>query len=410
VAVAVILPKLDEAMLTGRIVRWMKKEGDRVEKGESILEIETEKVTFEIEAEESGILSKVMAKAGDEVPVGATIAFILQPGEKAPEVPEPVVTAKGEVQVEVPQLVVAAKGEVQVEVPQLTKEAEAIKASPLAKNIAKEHNIDLSLVAGTGPGGRITKEDVLRAVEESKVIAAPPVREEVALAEEEIVPLSSMRKVIARRMTESFQSPHFYLTVEVDTQELGKTRKQLMPPIESKIGIRLTVTDLIIKMVAKALEDNPSVNCAYVDGAMKLFKRIDIGLVTAVEGGLVVPVIRQANKKSLAEIAQARAELAQRARDRKLSMEEMRGSTFTISNLGMFEIDQFSAILQPPEAAILAVGRIADKAVVRDGQIVIRPMMTLTLSIDHRVLDGVIGSQFLQSLKNYIENPFNMRL
>lgn len=394
-AVAVILPKLDEAMLTGKIIRWMKKEGDWVEKGESILEIETEKVTFEVEAEESGILSKVMAKAGDDVPVGATIAFILQPGEKAPEVPEPVVTAKGEVRVEVPQL---------------TKEAEAIKASPLAKNIAKEHNIDLSLVAGTGPGGRITKEDVLRAVEESKVVAAPPAREEVALAEEEIVPLSSMRKTIARRMTESFQTPHFYLTVEVDTQELGKTREQLMPLIESKIGIRLTVTDLIIKMVAKALEDNPSVNCAYVDGAMKLFKRIDIGLVTAVEGGLIVPVIRQANKKSLAEIAQARAELAQRARERKLSMEEMRGSTFTISNLGMFEIDQFSAILQPPEAAILAVGRIADKAVVRDGQIVIRPMMTLTLSIDHRVLDGVIGSQFLQSLKNYIENPSNMLL
>lgn len=394
-AVAVILPKLDEAMLTGKIIRWMKKEGDWVEKGESILEIETEKVTFEVEAEESGILSKVMAKAGDDVPVGATIAFILQPGEKAPEVPEPVVTAKGEVRVEVPQL---------------TKEAEVIKASPLAKSIAKEHNIDLSLVAGTGPGGRITKEDVLRAVEESKVVAAPPAREEVALAEEEIVPLSSMRKTIARRMTESFQTPHFYLTVEVDTQELGKTREQLMPLIESKIGIRLTVTDLIIKMVAKALEDNPSVNCAYVDGAMKLFKRIDIGLVTAVEGGLIVPVIRQANKKSLAEIAQARAELAQRARERKLSMEEMRGSTFTISNLGMFEIDQFSAILQPPEAAILAVGRIADKAVVRDGQIVIRPMMTLTLSIDHRVLDGVIGSQFLQSLKNYIENPSNILL
>jgi len=162
---------------------------------------------------------------------------------------------------------------------------------------------------------------------------------------------------------------------------------------------------LIIKMVAKALEDNPSRNCAYVDGSVKLFKRIDIGLVTAVEGGLVVPIIRQANKKSLEEIAQARAELVQRARDGKLSMAEMRGSTFTISNLGMLEIDQFSAILQPPEAAILAVGRIADKAVVRDGQIVIRPMMTLTLSIDHRILDGVIGSQFLQSLKNYIENP-----
>ena len=394
-ATAVILPKLDEAMLTGKIVKWLRKEGDWVKKGEGIVEIETEKVTFEVEAEESGILSKVMAEAGDEVSVGTIIAFILQPGEEAPEVPEPVIVAKGEEQVEV------------LEAP---REAQAIKASPVARKIAQEHNIDIATVKGTGPGGRIVREDVLRAVEESKVVAAQPVREELGLAEEQMAPLSSMRKVIARRMTESFQSPHFYLTVEVETQELGKTAKQLMPLIENKIGIRLTITDLIIRMVAKALEDNPSMNCAYVDGSVKLFKRIDIGLVTAVEGGLVVPVIRQANKKSLEEIAQARTELVQRARDGKLSMAEMRGSTFTISNLGMFEIDQFSAILQPPEAAILAVGRIADKAVVRDRQIVIRPMMTLTLSIDHRILDGVIGSQFLQSLKNYIENPVIMPL
>jgi len=402
-AVAVILPKLDEAMRTGRIVKWIKKEGDRVEKGDVILEIETEKTAFEIEAEASGILSKVMAKEGDDVPVGATIVFILQPGEKAPEVPEPVVKAEEEIKEEVPV-------EVKAEAPTVTKESEAIKASPLAKSIAKEHGIDLSLVAGTGPGGRITKEDALQALEESKVVTTPPAREEPELAGEERVPLSSMREVIARRMTESFQAPHFYLTVEVDTQELGKTREQLIPLIESKIGIRLTVTDLIIKMVAKALEDNPSVNCAYADGAVKLFKRIDIGLVAAVEGGLIVPVIRQADKKSLAEITQARAELAQKARDRKITKEEMTGSTFTISNLGMFGIDQFSAILQPPEGAILAIGRITDKAVVRDGQIVIRPMMTLTLSIDHRVLDGVLGSQFLQSLKVYIENPASMLL
>ncbi len=392
-AIAVILPKLDEAMLTGKIARWMKKEGDWVEKEEGILEIETEKVTFEIEAEESGILSKIMAQAGDEVPVGVTIAFILQPGEKAPEVPEPVVRAEGEVEAEVPKL---------------TKEAEAIKASPLAKSIAKEHNIDLSLVAGTGSGGRISKEDVLQALEESKVVATQPAREEPELVKEEIVPLSPMRKTIARRMTESFQTPHFYVTVKVDTQELGKTRKQLIPLVESKIGIRLTVTDLIIKMVAKALEDNPSVNCTYVDGAVKLFKRIDIGVVSAVEGGLVVPVIRQANKKSLMEITQARAELVEKARNRKLSMEEMRDSTFTISNMGMFEVDQFSAILQPPEAAILAMGHIIDKVVVRNSEIVIRPMMTLTLSIDHRVLDATVGANFLQSLKNYIENPINM--
>jgi len=401
-AVAVMLPKLDEAMRAGKIVKWLKKEGDRVGKRESILEIETEKVTFEIEAEESGILSKIMAKAGDEVPVGATIAFILKPGEKAPGVPELVVRAKEEVQTKVP--------EVQIKVPEVVKQTKAIKASPLAKNIAKEHNIDLSIVVGTGPGGRITKEDVLRSLEEGKVATIPLVQEESELVEEELVPLSSMRKTIARRMTESFQTPHFYMTVEVDSQELEKKRKHLIPRIESEIGMRLTVTDLIIKMVAKALEDNPSMNCAYVHGAVKLFKRIDIGLVTAVEGGLVVPVIRQANKKSLVEITQLRAELVQKARDGKLSVVEMRGSTFTISNMGMFGVDQFSAILQPPEAAILAVGRIADKAVVREDKIVIRPMMTLTLSIDHRVLDGAVGANFLQSLKNYVENPVNLPL
>jgi len=389
-AIVIILPKLDEAMTSGKITKWLKKEGDRVEKGAPLFKVETEKVNFEVGAEASGILSKIMAEAGDNVAVGTTIAFILQPGEKAPEVPEPPVRTKERVQVEVPKVTTGAK---------------AMKASPLAKRIAKEKNIDLSLVVGTGPRGRITKEDVLQALEEGKAVAAPPVREVAELAEEEIVPLSSMREVIARRMTESFQTPHFYVTVEVDTQELGKTREQLIPIIESKTGIRLTITDLVIKMAAKALEDNPSVNCAYVAGAVKLFKRINIGLVTAVEEGLVVPVIRQANKKLLAEITQARAELVQRARNRKLTMAEMRGSTFTISNMGMFEVDQFSAILQPPEAAILAMGRIANRVVVRDGEIVIRPMMTLTLSIDHRVLDAVVGANFLQSLKNYIENP-----
>ena len=389
-AVEVILPKLDEAMTSGKITKWLKKEGDRVEKGTPLFEVETEKVNFEVEAEASGILSKVMAEAGDTVAIGTTIAFILKPGEKVPKVPEPAVKAKEVTQAEAPKVTTGAK---------------AMKASPLAKRIAREKNINLSLVVGTGPRGRITKEDVFQALEEGKAVAAPPVREVAELAEEEIVPLSSMREVIARRMTESFQTPHFYVTVEVDTQELGKTREQLIPIIESKTGIRLTITDLVIKMAAKALEDNPSVNCAYVDGAVKLFKRINIGLVTAVEGGLVVPVVHQANKKLLAEITQARAELVQRARNRKLTMAEMRGSTFTISNMGMFEVDQFSAILQPPEAAILAMGHIADRVVVRDGEIVIRPMMTLTLSIDHRVLDAVVGANFLQSLKNYIENP-----
>ena len=335
-AVAVIFPKLDEAMTSGRIVRWLKNEGDRVEKGEIILEIESEKTSFEIEAETSGILSKVMAKAGDEVPIGTTIAYILQPGEKAPEAETPV---KAEAKKAKPE------AEARAEAPKPVREAKDIKASPLARNIAREHNVDLSRVTGTGPGGRITREDVLKFVEEGKAAEAPAPVEVVARGEAEIVPLSTMREVIARRMVESFKTPHFYLTVEVDAQELQKTRQQLLPIIEANAGVRLTLTDLIIKIAAKALERNPAINCAYADGSMKLLKRIDIGLVTSVEGGLMVPVIRDASKKSLAEIARARAELVQKSRERTLSKEEMSGSTFTISNMGMYDIDQFSAII-----------------------------------------------------------------
>ena len=394
-AVAVIFPKLDEAMTSGKIVRWLKNEGDRVEKGEIILEIESEKTSFELEAETSGILSNITYQAGDEVPIGTTIAYILKPGEKAPEAEAPVaVKAKTE----------APEPEAKAEAARPAGEPKEFKASPLARNIAKEHNVDLSLVTGTGPGGRITKEDVLKHIEEGKA-AAPP-----AGAAGETVPLSTMREVIARRMTESFQTPHFYMTVEADAGELQRTRQQLLPLIESETGIRLTLTDLIIKIAARALEKHPALNCAYADGSVKRFRRIDIGLVTSVEGGLMVPVIRDASKKSLAEIAQARAGLVQKARERTLAREEMTGSTFTISNLGMYDIDQFSAIIQPPEAAILAVGKVADKVVARHGEMVIRPVMNLTLSIDHRVLDGALGAQFLQTVKNYLENPFNLLL
>lgn len=398
-AVAIIFPKLDEAMTSGKIVRWLKNEGDPVEKGEVILEIESEKTSFEIEAETSGTLSQVTAQAGDEVPIGTTIAYILQPGEKAPKAETPV---KAEAKEAKP------KAEAKAEAPKPAGEPKDIKASPLARNIAREHNVDLSLVTGTGPGGRITKEDVLKFAKEGKPTAAPAPAAAPAGAEEELVPLSTMREVIARRMVESFQTPHFYLTVEVDAQELQKTRQQLLPIIESNSGVRLTLTDLIIKVAAKALERNPAINCSYADGSMKLLKRIDIGLVTSVEGGLMVPIIRDANRKSLAEIAQARAELVQKAREKTISKEEMTGSTFTISNMGMYDIDQFSAIIQPPEAAILAVGSVVEKVVARQGEMVIRPMMSLTLSIDHRVLDGALGAQFLQTVKAYIEDPVNL--
>ncbi len=405
-AVEVVFPLLGLSTEGGHIIEWLKSEGDEVEKGDVLAEIETAKVVTELESPASGILRTILVPEGVEIPTFTVIAVITAIDEELPEkylAEKPLAEA-------VPTGPVS---EETVEKPlELGKQQPHRKviAVPLVRKLASEYGVDLSLLSGTGPGGRIVKKDVLQAAQEGKIRAVQPAQEEPGLAEEELAPLSSMRKVIARRMTESFQSPHFYLTVEVDTQKLRETREQLIPLIENKVGIGLTYTDLITKMTAQALEDNPSVNCTYADGSVKLFRRIDIGLVVAVEGGLIVPIIRQANKKSLADIAQARAELAQKARERKLSMEEMRGSTFTISNMGMFEVDQFSAILQPPEAAILAMGRIADKAVVRNGEVVIRPMMTLTLSIDHRVLDGAMGANFLRSLKNYIENPANLLL
>ena len=403
--VEVVFPITDISTQKGKIVKWLKSEGDRVEKGEAIAEIETEKVVIEVESPASGILRKILVPQGVEIPVLTVIAVITAVDEELPEkyrVELPLVEVTPEASVS------QEKGKESLELPARQRSRE-VKASPLARKLANEYGVELSAISGTGPGGRIIKEDVLRAAQEVKVQAPQPAQEELGLVEK-LEPLSSVRQVIARRMTESFQAPHFYLTVEVDAQKLKGTREQLMPIVVNKVGIKLTYTDLIVKAAAKALEDNPSVNCAYADGNVRFFERIDVGLVAAIEGGLIVPVIRNANEKSIAEIAKARAELTKKARDRKLTKQEMSNSTFTISNLGMLGIDWFSAILQPPEAAILAVGRIADKAVVRDGQIVIRPIMTLTLSIDHRVLDGVNGSNFLESLKNYIENPANIPL
>ncbi|MBI4285567.1 MAG: 2-oxo acid dehydrogenase subunit E2 [Chloroflexi bacterium] len=403
--ITVTMPKLGLTMKEGTIVEWHKKEGDAVQKGETLFVLETEKVSYEVEAPEAGVLGKIVAQVGDVVPVGGVIAYILQPGETPAAIPGQAGAAAA-----------PAAAPATAEAP-AAEALEKVKISPLARRIAEEHNINMLAIKGTGPEGRIVKEDVLKAIEEAKAAPAPapvPAAPPVAVpapppptveAEEELRPLSSMRKVIAERMTETFTVPHFYLTIEVDTTELGKLRQALLPAVEAKTGVRLTVTDLLIKVVARSLEENPSINCQYADGSVRLFKRIDIGLVTSVEGGLIVPVIRQANKKTLAEISKTRSELAQKARDRKLVREEMTGSTFTVSNLGMFGIDQFSALLQPPESAILAVGATVDKPVARDGQVVIRPMMTLTLSIDHRVLDGVAGANFLQSLKRYIESP-----
>ncbi len=406
-AVKITMPKLGLTMEEGTIIEWKKEEGEQVKKGEILYVLETEKVTFEVEAPESGILGKIIANVGDVIPVGGLVGYILQPGEKLPDIAEP--AAKAEVKAEEAE----ALAEVTKPIAEKVKIPKGIKISPLARRIAEEHNIDVSTLKGTGPEGRLVKEDILSAVKESEAAAtaATPLAAEELLTEEKIVPLSSLRKTIARRMVESFQSiPHFYITIEVDTKELERVRQQLISLVEEKVGVRLTITDLLIKVVARALEDHPKVNSSFTDDSIKVFSRIDIGLATSVEDGLIVPVIRRVNKVTLSEIAKARDELVTKTRERKILPDEITGSTFTITNIGMFDVTAGGAIINPPEAAILLVGSITDKPVVMNGEIVIRPRMNLTLSIDHRVLDGVSGASFLQRVKELIENPALMLL
>lgn len=404
-ATKVTMPKLGLTMTEGTIIEWKKKEGEPVEKGEIIYLLETEKVTFEVEAPESGILGKIIAKEGDVVPVGGIVAYILQPGEELAGIPEAAEVEARVGEVEVPTEAMKPAVE-KATMPQ------GVRISPLARRIAEEHNIDISTVKGTGPEGRIVKDDVLRAVEEGKVaVAATRPAAEEELPEEKVVPLSSMRKTIARRMVESFQStPHFYTTMEVDTKELERVRQQLIPSVEERVGVRLTITDLLVKIVARALEEHPYVNSSFAGDSIKLFSRIDIGLATSVDEGLIVPVIRRVNKLTLPEIAKTRADLVAKTRERKVTIDQISGGTFTITNLGMFDIVEGGAIINPPEAAILMVGSIIDKPVAMDGEIVIRPRMNLTLSIDHRVLDGVAAARFLQSVKEIIEIPSLMLL
>jgi pyruvate dehydrogenase E2 component (dihydrolipoamide acetyltransferase) len=392
-ATEVVLPRIDAGMTQGTIIEWKKNGGDWVKKGEILYVLETEKVTFEVEAPESGILSEVMAKAGDVLAVGTIVAFILQPGEKVPEIP-----TRGKI--EIKEGMPPTPRTEAVEEFEDAKETAAVKASPLAKKIAKEQNIDLSRIKGTGPEGRVIKEDVMAVIEGTKKSAIEP------MGQEENLPLSSMRRTIARRMVESFQSaPHFYLSVEVDVEELKKARERLRPMMEKITGIRLTYTDLLIKIAAKAIEEHPEINVTWAGDGIKRLRNINLGLAIAVEDGLIVPVICQANTRSLTEIVRMRADFGQRADQGKIRLDEMRGGSLTITNLGMFGIDQFNAIINPPESSILAIGRIADKPVVHNGQIGIRPRMNLTYSIDHRVLEGVSGSRFLQSIKELIEQP-----
>jgi pyruvate dehydrogenase E2 component (dihydrolipoamide acetyltransferase) len=371
-------------MTEGIVAKWHKKVGDEVKKGEPICEIETEKSLDELEAPESGILRKIVIPDGSVAKVNQIIAIIAEADEPLPEkLPVEEVAPKPEV---VGEEVAEAKE------PEVVIREERIKISPIAKKLAQEHGINLEEIKGTGPDGRIVKEDVLKAIEKAE--------------QEKVVPLTRIRKVIKDRLSYSLKTAlHVPLTIEVDMTYAIELLKSLGSEIEKTHNIRLSISSLLVKAVAKSLEDHPILNSRLENERIVISKDINIGVAVAIENGLVVPVIHNANEKSIVEIAKSLKELAEKARKESLTTEESTGGTFTVSNLGMFGIDIFAPIINPPESAILGVGRIVKKPVVFNDEITVRSMMTLTLVFDHRIMDGAVAAKFLQTLKETLENP-----
>jgi len=432
----VIMPKLGMTMEKGLIERWLKKEGDYVEKGEPLLEVMTDKVTIEVESFHNGYLKKILAKEGEEIPVTEVIAYIGEKDEKiSEEIIKGMIKEKGEEKIEIKRreeekVLIEEKPkykveeEIQIEkILKYGKEEEIEKAkvkkilaSPLAKRLARQMKVDLSKVTGTGPGGRIVKADVLKAAKEVKMREAEIKEKEKIEIEREIIkkritpeiletiPLKGIRKTIAERMYKSISEiPHFTLYVEIDISNLESLKDKLNKEIEGK---KISYTDLIVKATALSLEKYPILNSTLKDDKVIIFKDINVGLATSMKDGLIVPVIFNANKLSLEEIADKRVDLVNRAGENKLELDDVSGSTFTITNLGMFEIDYFFPIINFPEAGILSVGAITKKPIVdKEGKITAEPMMKLGLTLDHRVLDGVTGAKFLQYLRKILQEP-----
>jgi pyruvate dehydrogenase E2 component (dihydrolipoamide acetyltransferase) len=413
----VTLPRLGQGMESGTIVRWLKSEGEKVEKGDPLYELDTEKVTQEVEAEAGGVLLKILAQEGDEIEVGKAIAVIGEQGEDVPtEAGEP--KAETEEPTEVTEEEPAEEGEPAPEredesargrekgaegpsEPEQRVNGGRVKASPLARRIAKERGIDLAQLSGTGPDGRIVAEDVERAE------AAPPPATGAGVAERgrvETVKLNQMRKTIARRMTEAWEAPAFQIARSADMTASIRLREALLERVEEG-GVRPTYSDILTKVVALALMRHRDMNAHFGGDEVLLFPTANIGIAVAVPHGLVVPVIQSCETKTIEEIAVARADIVERTRGGKLKVEDLENGTFTISNLGMYGVERFTAVLNPPQAGILAVGAIEERAVVEDGELEIQPRMDLTLTVDHRSVDGATASEFLRTVKSFLEEP-----
>lgn len=402
-AETVLMPKLGFDMAEGVLVRWIKQEGEKVAKGEVLAEIETDKATVEVESQFDGNLLKRLVEADSIVPVGAPIAVIGKPGEKV-DLPEAAPEVKAEASAPQEEKKTDLAPEVQTDTPY---DGERIKASPVARKMADEHNIDLSAVSGSGPGGRIVKADVEESLSKPSVnapkLAASQTMPSVS-GEDHKQPLNKLRQIIGRRMVESKQNvPHFYLTRAYDVEALMKMRKEVneLLPAEEK----LSVNDFIVKAIALTLAEFPNLNAALLGDEIVQYGNINIGNVVALENGLMTVVSKDANVKSIRAISAETKEMIQRARDGKVRTEDIEGSTFSISNLGMYKIDHFLAIINPPEAAIMAVGAAKKVPVVNGDDVTIAWMMNMTLSADHRVTDGAEAAEFMLRLEHYLINP-----
>jgi len=394
VATTVIMPKLGLTMKEGTIEKWLKQEGDRVKKGEPLVEIITEKLNFQYESPASGILRKILHPEGKVVPVTTPIAIIAEEGEALPEFE----ASAPDVPKEAPMPAAAVRSETK-------KHRERIFASPVARKIAQEKGIDLSLLKGSGPEGRIIQTDVLKAAErvQAEGVGLSVPTEEPA---DKLIPLKGIRKIIAQRMTDSFRdTPHFYLSVEVDMSAVQDLKERVQDEVEKRAKVRLTLTDIFVKVVASALKDHPIINSRIEGDQIRLLEEINVGVAIALADGLIVPVVRHADQKSLTEIASAIRTLTKKARRGKLSLEDVGGGTFTLSNMGMLGIDKINPIINPPECSILGVGRTVEKPVVQKGEIKIKPMAWFSLSSDHRIVDGAAAGLFLSHIQKIIENP-----
>ncbi len=430
--IEILMPALSPTMTEGNLAKWNVKEGDKIKSGQVIAEIETDKATMEVEAVDAGVMGKILIAAGTEgVKVNAAIALLLEDGEDKKVLDGYVVKAglgmKDEglgkqeekpIASSAPSSPISPTSAPAVAAPLpsslILHPQSRVFASPLAKRVAANEGVDLRDVMGTGPHGRVVKEDVLAAKSAGGSRSGRVRRNPVDFTK---IPNSNMRKVIARRLTESKQTvPHFYLTVECELDKLLDVRKDLNSDAETAAGkekkpaYKLSVNDFVIKAVALAMKKVPESNASWYDDAIVQYNNVDISVAVAIEGGLITPIVKNADQKSVVTISGEMKDLAARAKTGKLLPEEFQGGGFSISNLGMFGVKNFAAIVNPPQGCILAVGAGEERAVVRGGQMVIRNVMDVTLSVDHRVVDGAVGALFLQAFKSYVEKPSLMLL